>query len=95
MRRHRAPVGGLFHSGLTADVRHVVEELIAVDGLTAIAVAGYSLGGNLALKLAGEYGDAPPAALVAVCAVSPIIEISAVRARARTAGQPRCISGTS
>ena len=23
---------GLFHSGLTADVRHVVEELIAVDG---------------------------------------------------------------
>ena len=49
---------GLFHSGLTADVRHVVEELIAVDGLPAIGVAGYSLGGNLALKLAGEYGDA-------------------------------------
>jgi predicted alpha/beta-fold hydrolase len=67
---------GLFHSGLTADVRHVVEELIAVDGLPAIAVAGYSLGGNLALKLAGEYGDVPPPALVAVCAVSPIIEIS-------------------
>src|SRR6185295_17006441 len=67
---------GLFHSGLTADVRHVVEELIAIDGLPAIGVAGYSLGGNLALKLAGEYGDAPPPALVAVCAVSPIIEIS-------------------
>ena len=66
---------GLFHSGLTADVRHVVEELMAVDGLTAIGVAGYSLGGNLALKLAGEYADAAPAALKAVCAVSPIIEI--------------------
>jgi hypothetical protein len=67
---------GLFHSGLTADVKHVVEELIAVDGLTAVGVAGYSLGGNLALKLAGEYGGAAPAELTAVCAVSPIIEIS-------------------
>src|SRR5262249_23725942 len=67
---------GLFHSGLTADVRHVVHELIAVDALTVIGIAGYSLGGNLALKLAGEYGDAPPPEIKAVCAVSPIIEIS-------------------
>jgi len=67
---------GLFHSGLTADAAHVVHELSEVDGLTAIAVAGYSLGGNLALKLAGEYGPNPPASLVAVAAVSPIIEIS-------------------
>jgi len=75
---------GLFHSGLTADVRYVVEELTAVDGLSAIGVAGYSLGGNLALKLAGEYGENPPRAIKAVCAVSPIIEISeAVRALER------------
>jgi predicted alpha/beta-fold hydrolase len=66
---------GLFHSGLTSDVRQVVEELIAVDGLPAISVAGYSLGGNLALKLAGEYADAPPPELRSVSAVSPIIEI--------------------
>ena len=39
------------------------------------ASPGYSLGGNLALKLAGEYGAHPPRALVAVAAVSPIIEI--------------------
>ena len=67
---------GLFHSGLTADAAHVVHELTHVDGLPAIAVAGYSLGGNLALKLAGEYGPHAPAALVGVAAVSPIIEIS-------------------
>src|SRR5262245_28675886 len=65
---------GLFHSGLTADVRVVVEDLIGVDGLDRIGVAGYSLGGNLALKLAGEYADHAPAALCAVCAVSPIME---------------------
>jgi predicted alpha/beta-fold hydrolase len=66
---------GLFHSGLTADPRHVIEELMQDDGLTCIAVAGYSLGGNLALKLAGEYGDRAPDALCAVAAVSPILEI--------------------
>ncbi|HEY3044107.1 MAG TPA: alpha/beta fold hydrolase, partial [Vicinamibacterales bacterium] len=68
---------GLFHSGLTADAAHVVHELGEVDGIQAIAVAGYSLGGNLALKLAGEYGAHAPRTLVAVAAVSPIIEISA------------------
>ena len=66
---------GLFHSGLTHDARRVIEELTTVDGLTAIAVVGYSLGGNLALKLAAEYGDQMPPALLGVAAVSPIIEI--------------------
>ncbi len=66
---------GLFHSGLTADAAHVIDELSSVDDLRAIAVAGYSLGGNLALKLAGEYGDAAPDTLMAVAAVSPILEI--------------------
>ena len=66
---------GLFHSGLTADAAHVIDELTRVDGIAAIAVAGYSLGGNLALKLAGEYGPHAPAALLGVAAVSPIIEI--------------------
>jgi len=66
---------GLFHSGLTHDAAYVIDELAAVDGLTSIAVAGYSLGGNLALKLAAEYADAPPPELRAVAAVSPIIEI--------------------
>ena len=67
---------GLFHSGLTADAAYVIDELMRVDGLRAIGVAGYSLGGNLALKLAGEYGANPSAALIGVAAVSPIIEIS-------------------
>jgi predicted alpha/beta-fold hydrolase len=67
---------GLFHSGLTADARHVVEELAEIDGISVIAVAGYSLGGNLALKLAGEYGSNPHPAVRACAAVSPILEIS-------------------
>jgi uncharacterized protein len=66
---------GLYHSGLTADADHVIREL-AAEGIGRVVVAGYSLGGNLALKLAGEYGDAPPPSLRAVCAVSPVMELA-------------------
>ena len=67
---------GLYHSGLTHDPLTVMRELIDRDGLHAIAIAGYSLGGNLALKLAGEFGDAPPPQLRAVCAVSPTMDLA-------------------
>jgi predicted alpha/beta-fold hydrolase len=70
---HLAP--GLYHSGLTEDPVYVLNEMIARDGVQRIGVAGYSLGGNLALKLAGDYGDSAPPALRAVCAISPIVEI--------------------
>jgi predicted alpha/beta-fold hydrolase len=66
---------GLYHSGLTADADRVIHELTAVDGIERIVVAGYSLGGNLALKLAGDYGDGPPPQLRGVCAVSPVMEL--------------------
>jgi hypothetical protein len=67
---------GLYHSGLTHDPLCVMRELVESDGLPSLAVAGYSLGGNLALKLAGELGDAAPPALRAVCAVSPTMELA-------------------
>jgi uncharacterized protein len=67
---------GLYHSGLTHDPLFVMRELIEADRLRSIAVAGYSLGGNLTLKLAGELGDAAPPELKAVCAVSPTMELA-------------------
>ena len=67
---------GLYHSGLTHDPLFVMRELIEVDRLPAIAIAGYSLGGNLTLKLAGDLGDAAPPELKAVAAVSPTMDLS-------------------
>ena len=67
---------GLYHSGLTADADHVIREITSKDEVRQIVVAGYSLGGNLALKLAGDYGDRPPRELRGVCAVSPVIELA-------------------
>jgi uncharacterized protein len=73
----------LYHSGLTHDADRVIHE-IGGEGIERVVVAGYSLGGNLALKLAGDYGDAPPAVLRGVCAVSPVLELGAcVRALER------------
>jgi len=75
---------GLYHSGLTADADFVIKELAARDRIDRVVVAGYSLGGNLALKLAGDYGDASPGELRGVCAVSPVMELDAcVRALER------------
>lgn len=76
---------GLYHSGLTADAAHVITKL-QHEGIDRVVVAGYSLGGNLALKLAGDYGNAPPLSLKGVCAVSPVIELAeCVRALERRA----------
>ena len=75
---------GLYHSGLTHDADHVIRELAERDGIRQAVLAGYSLGGNLAVKLAGDYGDTPPAVLRGVCAVSPVVELAAcVRALER------------
>ena len=66
---------GLYHSGLTADADVVMREVIARDGIARVVVAGYSLGGTLALKLAGEYGSDAPPELRGVAAVSPVMEL--------------------
>jgi len=67
----------IYHGGLSADLAAVVKELIEKDHLSRMCLAGFSLGGNLVLKLAGEYGDEPPAEILGVCAVSPSIDLSA------------------
>ena len=67
---------GLYHSGLTHDARVVIDELGRADGIGIVAVAGYSLGGNLALKLAGETAAPTSPTLAAVCAVSPTMDLA-------------------
>jgi predicted alpha/beta-fold hydrolase len=67
---------GLYHSGLTADPLAVMQALAAEEALPRFAFAGYSLGGNIALKLAGELAPIDAARVVAVTAVSPPIELA-------------------
>ncbi len=65
-----------YHSGETEDVRFVLEGLKSRSG-GPLGLVGYSLGGNVALKLAGEMGDAAGALLGAVAAVSVPFDLDA------------------
>jgi hypothetical protein len=65
----------LYHSGRSADVGAVVHYFTERFGLERVALVGYSMGGNLVLKLAGEWGMRAP--LVAVATVCPAIDLAA------------------
>src|SRR5438128_4172025 len=67
----------LYHGGLSEDLRAVVKELIEKDQISTMFLVGFSLGGNLVLKLAGEYGDDPPPGILGICAVSPSVDLTA------------------
>jgi len=65
----------LYHSGFSGDVDAVMRFFIAREGLTSMALIGYSMGGNLVLKLAGDLGASAPPALKSVIGVSPAIDL--------------------
>lgn len=65
----------LYHSGLSGDVGAVVRHFAGKFSLEGMALVGYSMGGNLVLKLAGEWGS--EAQLCAVAAVCPAIDLAA------------------
>jgi uncharacterized protein len=67
----------LYHSGLSSDVGVVATELISRDRLPRIAIAGFSMGGNQVLKLAGEWGSMAPREVVALAAVCPGMDLAA------------------
>ncbi|HWZ98931.1 MAG TPA: alpha/beta fold hydrolase [Candidatus Dormibacteraeota bacterium] len=67
----------LYNSGMSEDYRAVFEELANVDGFEKIFFAGYSMGGNLVTKMAGEFGGSAPSQLRGVCAVCPAIDLAA------------------
>lgn len=65
----------LYNSALSGDVGAVIDHFAAEQNLCRIALIGYSMGGNLVLKLAGERGSRAP--LAAVAAVCPAIDLAA------------------
>lgn len=71
---HFAPT--LYNSSLSGDVAAVAHELIEKDGVSRLALAGFSMGGNLVLKLAGEWGKDGPPQFRAVGAVCPAVDLA-------------------
>jgi len=67
----------LYHSGRSQDVAAVAQNLIDHDHISRFALAGFSMGGNLVLKLAGEWGQEAPREFRAVAAVCPAVDLAA------------------
>jgi uncharacterized protein len=67
----------LYHSGLSSDVGAVLRTVIEQRKSPCVGLIGYSMGGNLVLKLAGELGTDAPRELKAVAAVSPAADLAA------------------
>jgi predicted alpha/beta-fold hydrolase len=68
---------GIYHAGRTEDVRRVVEWISNRAPASPIALIGFSLGANLALKLAAEAAADPLAGLDCVLAANPPIDLAA------------------
>ena len=67
----------LYHSGRSQDIAAVAQNLIQQDGISRFVLAGFSMGGNLVLKLAGEWGREAPPQVRAVVAVCPSMNLAA------------------
>lgn len=67
----------LYHSGRSQDVMRVAESLIGSEHLERFALCGFSMGGNLVLKAAGEWAVYGPRSFRAVAAVCPALDLAA------------------
>jgi predicted alpha/beta-fold hydrolase len=65
---------GIYHAGLTSDLEWLVFELKR-QGRGPVIAVGFSLGGNMVIKLAGELQERAP--LAAVCGVSVPLDLAA------------------
>ena len=77
----------LYHAGLSADLGHVVTELAGKPGADGVVLLGFSGGGTMALKLAGELGEAFPRDLRAVVSISAPLDYTLVGAWMDTIGR--------
>lgn len=67
----------LYHSGMIGDMHAVIRELIERDHLSRIFLVGFSMSGNMVLRLAAEEAERLPRELIAVGAVSASVDLKA------------------
>lgn len=68
----------LYNAGLSSDVALAGAALAADPNVDGVGYVGFSLGGNMVLKLAGEWGASPPEHARGVVAISPVVDLEPV-----------------
>ena len=63
------------HGGCSPDLDDVIDCVTRHSPLSKISVVGFSIGGNVVLKSAGEWRDNPPPQVDSVFAVSPPVDL--------------------
>ncbi len=66
----------LYNSSMSGDVGKIAQTLIADERVQKLAFVGYSMGGNLVLKLLGEWGEHAPMEVKAGVGVSPAMDLA-------------------
>lgn len=66
-----------YHAGCSSDVRVALDYIAELTDGGPTGLVGYSLGGNIILKLLGERPDDVPATLARAIAINPSIELAA------------------
>lgn len=70
-----ADAPSLYHAGVSDDVDRAAAMVARDPMVEGVSLLGFSLGGNIVLKLAGEWGDSPPAYVRRVVALSPVVDL--------------------
>ncbi len=65
-----------YHAGCSEDLRLALERVVEICPASAISLIGFSIGGNIVLKLAGESADTLPLQLGRLIAVCPPIDLA-------------------
>jgi predicted alpha/beta-fold hydrolase len=66
---------GLYHAGLTEDLRVALIDVGGRPRVDGVALIGFSLGGHVVARFAGELGDSPAGALGAAVAISAPLDL--------------------
>lgn len=65
-----------YHAGITQDVLRAVEHVSQLCPVSPLTLAGFSIGGNITLKLLGEHADNLPPQLSRAVVVNPPIDLT-------------------
>ena len=66
----------IFHAGASREVGEIIETVLTEHNIDQLFIAGMSMGGNILLKLMGEWGENRPVQVQAAAVISPLVDLT-------------------